>query len=167
MTDYPSTSPFGPHGPQVGAHTVTPNPTVSSPEPAYPASSWAPTPSTSYPSSSGTYSAGAAAATHPVAPALSAHVFGRMLFNFAIGGAVLGALAGVGRGMMLHLAPAAMGMTAARFAIAGAAAGASVAPAVRAALLAFRALLWIGIVLVLWAVALGSLGLTGWLNRLH
>lgn len=28
MSEYPSTQPFGPHGPQVPAHTVTPNPTA-------------------------------------------------------------------------------------------------------------------------------------------
>ena len=31
MTDYPSSSPWGPHGPQVDAHSVTPNPTPSTP----------------------------------------------------------------------------------------------------------------------------------------
>jgi len=30
MADYPSTSPWGPHGPQVPAHSVTPNPTAQS-----------------------------------------------------------------------------------------------------------------------------------------
>lgn len=28
MSEYPSTSPWGPHGPQVGANDVTPNPTA-------------------------------------------------------------------------------------------------------------------------------------------
>ena len=28
MSEYPSTQPFGPHGPQVSAHSVTPNPTA-------------------------------------------------------------------------------------------------------------------------------------------
>jgi hypothetical protein len=32
MSDYPSTSPFGPHGPQVPAHSVTPNPTAQTPQ---------------------------------------------------------------------------------------------------------------------------------------
>jgi hypothetical protein len=31
MSDYPSTSPFGPHGPQVPANSVTPNPTAYTP----------------------------------------------------------------------------------------------------------------------------------------
>jgi hypothetical protein len=165
MTDYPSTSPFGPHGPQVGANTVTPNPTMSSPEPAYQPSSWGAAPTTSYPASSGTYSGGGGSIAG--SPVLSGRLFGKLLFNFAIGGAVLGALIGLGRGLMLHMPSAVTGMFVARFAIAGAAAGASVAPAVRAALLAFRALLWIGIVIVLWAIALGAVGLTGWLNRFH
>jgi hypothetical protein len=32
MSDYPSTQPFGPHGPQVPAHSVTPNPTAQTPQ---------------------------------------------------------------------------------------------------------------------------------------
>jgi len=35
MSNYPSTSPFGPHGPQVGANTVTPNPTPAYQPPVY------------------------------------------------------------------------------------------------------------------------------------
>lgn len=31
MSEYPDTSPWGPHGPQVPAHSVTPNPTAPSP----------------------------------------------------------------------------------------------------------------------------------------
>jgi len=30
MSDYPSTSPFGPHGPQTNGYSVTPNPTAQS-----------------------------------------------------------------------------------------------------------------------------------------
>jgi hypothetical protein len=44
MSEYPNTSPWGPHGPQLPAHSVTPNPTASTPDPA---SSWS-NPSPSY-----------------------------------------------------------------------------------------------------------------------
>jgi hypothetical protein len=32
MSEYPSTQPFGPHAPQVPAHSVTPNPTAQTPQ---------------------------------------------------------------------------------------------------------------------------------------
>ncbi len=67
--------------------------------------------------------------------------------------------------MTTHLLPSPMAVL--RFGLAGAAVGASIPPAVRAAALASRALIWIVISALLWGAALALSGQTGWLTSLR
>lgn len=87
--------------------------------------------------------------------------------NFAIGGLVLGALAGLARAVLLHAPPAVIGMVAFRMGVAGAAAGAGIPPALRALATAFRAFIWIALATALWLIAMSAAGQLGWLSRLR
>jgi hypothetical protein len=60
-----------------------------------------------------------------------------------------------------------MGALILRFGLAGAAAGAGIPPAVRAAALASRALIWVVVTALLWGGALALAGQTGWLTHLR
>ena len=169
MSDYPSTSPWGPHGPQVGAHTTTPNPTAPTPEPSF--QSWAPQPPAPAPYSGGGASSPAAsgpiAAGGPASSTLGGRPFGVWLRDLAIAGGVVGALVGGARGYLLHQAPSVVGMVALRIGVAGAALGASLPPAFRAVGSVIRAALWFGIAIALWVIAIAALGRLDWLSRLR
>ena len=161
MGDYPSSSPFGPNGPQLSEPSVMPNPTAQSPAPTFDA----PEPSTYAPASSGGYSGsggfvGSGAAMSPGS-------IGKWMRNFAIGGCALGCVGAISRSLMLHLPPAGMGVEIARLGIAGAAAGAGIPPAVKSALFVVRAAVWIVLAAFLWWVAIFLSGSAGWLTRLR
>jgi hypothetical protein len=172
MSDYPSQSPWGPHGPQVSVPSTMPNPTAPSPVPSFEA------PAPSYPSySTGGGGAGGGGGGGGAAPmggagrargagrALSEAPIGGWIRNLAIAGGVLGALAGGVRGALVHLPTASAGLLALRFGLAGAAAGAGFPPLLRAAFLAARALIGVGLALALWAAALALAGQLSWLGQ--
>lgn len=167
MNDYPSQSPWGPHGPQLSEPSVTPNPTAPDPPPSYQGWDPAPTPQASYPSYSG---ATGAAGTGPAASGpslLAGHAFGTWIRNLAIAGGVLGCLTGAARGYALHQPSAIIGVLTMRLGIAGAAFGAGVPPAFRAAGSIIRAALWIVIAAILWTIAIAAAGQMGWLTGLR
>ena len=170
MTDYPSNSPWGPHGPQVDAHSVTPNPTAQTPQPDFGGSAPEAWPAPSAPSGGG--GGGSAGGSAPGAGAygaatgaLSSAPIGKSMRNLAIGGAVLGCLAGVARSVMLHLPPPSMGAEVFRLGLAGASAGAGFPPAIRACFMALRAFVWIALALFLWAIAIALSGQAPWLTN--
>ena len=170
MNDYPSSSPWGPHGPQVNVPSTTPNPTAQDPVPSLGSDversrSVAVEPSPYAPPSGERGGAGAGGPARDVGGTGAELPFGRWMLNLAVVGAVIGALVGAGRGMLLHQPPSATGMMALRLGLAGAAAGAGLPPFLRAALLAARAALWIGLAVVLWAAALALTGQIPWLAR--
>lgn len=168
MSDYPSQSPWGPHGPQVNVPSTTPNPTPSDPVPNFGA------PEPSYPGYSppsgggvGGGSAGGAGGgtVRLAARAISEAPIGGWMRNLAIAGAVLGIFVGAGRGFLIHLPMRGTGVLALRLGLAGAAAGAGFPPCIRAAFLAARAAIWIGLALALWVAALALAGQLPWLAR--
>jgi hypothetical protein len=163
MSDYPSQSPWGPHGPQVNVPSVTPNPTAPDPPPSFQPWDPGPTPQASYtgavgPASSGTSSGPAVLAGRP---------FGAWVRNLAIAGGVLGCLTGAARGFALHQSTGIVGILVMRLGIAGAAFGAGVPPAFRAAGSMLRAALWIVLAAFLWLIAMAAAGQLGWLTRLR
>jgi hypothetical protein len=162
MTDYPSSSPWGPHGPQVSVPSTTPNPTMPS----------APTSWDSGPAAPVSYGGGGGggAALGPSSYGAGSGKglsFGAWMRSLAIAGGVIGGLIGVARGFALHQPSAIVGVVALRMGIAGAAAGASVPPAFRVAGSLVRAALWLLIAVLLWAIAAGALGITSWMPRLR
>jgi len=162
MNDYPSQSPWGPHGPQMNLPSATPNPTAQDPAPSF--QSWgtgaaapaAPTWSGSgggQTASAGPTSAGGyAAAGRSIAPTMR---------RLAVAGLVLGGVIGLARGVMLHLPTTAVALLTVRIGVAGAAAGASVPPAFRVLGALLGAAVWLVIVLLLWFVAMAALGPLG------
>ena len=88
------------------------------------------------------------------------------LRNFAIGGAVLGALVGLARAATLHVPPGGMALAALRMAAAGAAWGASVPAAIRAVATLARAAGWIVLALALGWLALVITGRLEWVKAL-
>jgi len=98
-------------------------------------------------------------------PAVASAPIGGWVRRLAIAGGVLGCLLAFGGTMATHLLPTPMAVL--RFGLAGAAAGAGIPPAVRAAALASRALIWVVVAGLLWAAALGLSGQTDWLTRLR
>src|SRR5262249_45681598 len=104
------------------------------------------------------------AVSHP--NMITGPAFGMWMRNLAIGGAVLGALVGVLRGVAGHLPSSALGTIALRFGVAGAAAGASLMPALRAATFVVKGFVWFALALVLWWIMMAAAGNTAWLERL-
>lgn len=166
MSDYPSNMPWGPHGPQTSVPTTTPNPTASTPDPG-----WAPAPDagwgSSAPAASGSYSSGGGGGGSLGGAASPARWFFPAACWLAVAGGVVGLLAGGVRAYSFHLPPATVGAAAIRFGIAGAASGASIPPFIRAAGSLVRSAIWIGMVAILWLIALAALGRLDWLNRLR
>ncbi len=111
------------------------------------------------------------AAAPGVGARLRARFTGRALAtsirNMAIAGAVLGLLAGVIVALTRHLAGGAFVTAMLRLCLAGAAAGAGIPSAIKAALSAARAIGWFVLALLLWWLALYAAGQTGWLAKLH
>lgn len=160
MSDYPSQSPWGPHGPQVSMPSVTPNPTAPTPPPTF--QSFDPGPAPSY--------RGAGGPTGPVGSGpivYSGQPLGAWMRKLAIVGSVLGCFVGAARGFALHLPPAIIGIMIVRLGVAGAATGAGVPPAFRAAGSVIRAAAWIVLAAVLWTIAMAAAGQMGWLTQLH
>lgn len=89
---------------------------------------------------------------------------GRQLRNFAIGGAVLGALVGLARAAALHVPAGGMAVAALRMAAAGAAAGASLPAGLRALATLARAAGWIVLAVVLGWLALAIAGRMEWIR---
>jgi hypothetical protein len=98
-------------------------------------------------------------------PAVASAPIGGWVRNLAIAGGVVGCLFAFGGSMTMHLLPTPIAVL--RFGLAGAAAGAGIPPAVRAAALASRALIWVVVAGLLWAAALGLSGQTDWLTHLR
>ncbi|MBI1796391.1 MAG: hypothetical protein HYR74_05000 [Candidatus Eisenbacteria bacterium] len=163
MSDYPSSSPWGPHGPQVSPQSVTPNPTAPSSVPDF--GGFAPAPASAPFGGGGVRPSGGGGGG--AIAAMSGPRFGRWVLNFALLGTGLGAIAGGLAGLGLHLPGAALGGLALRWAIAGAAVGASVPPAVRSIVTLIRAAGWGLVTLVLWWIAIAASGQLGWLQRLR
>jgi hypothetical protein len=119
-------------------------------------------------SSSGTGgTTGSTGTAGSASPSLAGQSFGAWLRNLAIAGGVLGCLVGAARGLVLHQPSAVTGVLAARFGLAGAAAGASIPPAFRAVSSMLRAAVWIVIAVLLWVISLAAAGQLGWLARLR
>lgn len=163
MSDYPSSSPWGPHGPQVNVPSVTPNPTAPSPPPSFAAPD--PWPVSAPATGGGGVAAGGGVGAVSGTPGVAIAPIGPWVRKLAMAGLVVGCLLGFGGSMTTHLLPTPIGVL--RFGLAGAAVGASIPPAVRAAALASRALIWIVITGLLWAAAFGLAGQTGWLTSLR
>lgn len=161
MSEYPAQYPWGPHGPRVDSPSVLPNPTIPSPQPTFP--SW---------------DAGAAVPSHPttggsVGPigsstsAFAGRSFGVWMRNLALAGGVLGCLSGAAQGLLLRQTPEMIGVLVVRLGIAGAAAGASIPPALRVFGSMLRAAVWLVIAVVLLGIAMTALGGMDWLTRLR
>lgn len=88
------------------------------------------------------------------------------LRNFAIGGAVLGALVGLARAATLHVPAGGLAIAALRMAAAGAAFGASLPAAIRALATLVRAAGWIVLALALGWLALAITGRLEWVRAL-
>ena len=88
------------------------------------------------------------------------------LRNFAIGGAILGALVGLARAAALHVPAGGMAFAALRMAAAGAAAGASLPAAIRAVETLARAAGWIVLAFLLGWLALALTGRLEWIAAL-
>ena len=89
---------------------------------------------------------------------------GRQLRNFAIGGAVLGALIGLARAASLHVPAGGIAVAALRMAAAGAAAGASLPAGLRALATLARAAGWIVLAIALGWLALVIAGRLEWIR---
>src|SRR6267142_4226337 len=165
MSDYPSSSPWGPHGPQVSEPSVTPNPTAPDPQPSFQTFDPGPTPSASY--SGGTGFAGPTGPVGSGRTVFSGSQFGTWMRKLAIAGSLVGCFVGAARGFALHLPPAIIGILIVRLGVAGAATGASIPPAFRAAGSVIRAAVWIVLAAILWAIAMAAAGQMGWLNQLR
>jgi hypothetical protein len=137
-----------------------PNPTASSPTPNF--GSWE-APAAARSSSYG--GGGGGGGFVGASPAFTTQSLGAWMWKLGVAGAVLGALAGLARALLLHLPSQAMGFEVARLALAVAAAGAGVPPAIRAASFVLRAALWFVLAIVLWGIALSASGLLGSLAR--
>jgi hypothetical protein len=162
MDEYPSQSPFGPHGPQLSEPSVTPNPTAETPPPSFEAYDPGQAPPVSYPGTGGSGGAVGAAL-----PAFAGQSIGTWMRNFAIAGGALGCLVGATRGLVLHQPSGIIGVLVVRLGVAGAATGASIPPAFRVLGSMIRAAVWLVIALLLWAIAMAAAGQTGWLTRLR
>ena len=171
MSDYPSQSPWGPHGPQVGSFSVTPNPTAPSPMPDFPQPNYGA--SFAQPGTPQYGGGGVAIASAGVAGGAAGTVAIRrasilpMIQRLALVGLALGALLGLARAVVLHVPFAIGGVMMLRLGIAGAAAGAGIPPAFRAFGVAVRAALWIAITAACWMLAMAAAGQLGWLDRLR
>ena len=88
------------------------------------------------------------------------------LRNFAIAGAVVGALIGLSRAAALHVPAGGMAIAALRLAVAGAAAGASLPAALRALATLARAAGWIVLAIALGWLALVIAGRLEWIRAL-
>lgn len=169
MTDYPSQSPWGPHGPQVSVPSVTPNPTAPSPVPDYSAPQpshpgYAPAGGGGGVSTGGAPAGGTGGGT---APALHAVPIGKWILNLSLAGAAVGCIVAVVRALILHTPASELGVQAVRYLLAGAAAGAGFPPAFRAGAHAVRAIAWIALAAALWLAALLLAGQADWLTRLR
>jgi hypothetical protein len=163
VSDYPSSSPWGPHGPQTNPFSVTPNPTAPSAQPDY-GTSFAPPAVTQF---SGGGSTSDWAATQAGRTVVRRDPIFGWIRILAVGGLALGVLAGLGRAMAMHVPLAVGGVIVVRLGLAGAALGAGFPPAVRAFGVALRATLWIAITAACWGLAVAAAGQLGWLNRLR
>ena len=116
-----------------------------------------------------------AASTPPASPVAGWHTglarfaavpITRQLRDFAIGGAVLGALVGLARAATLHVPPGGLALAALRMATAGAAFGASVPAAIRALATLARAAGWIVLAFALAWLAIVITGRLDWMKAL-
>ena len=165
MTDATPQRPWGPYGPPAdepetsAKRAASSAPAPGADEPSVPptAPAWETTPEARAPASpvSGWGRKGGFLAHQP---------FAILLRNFGIGGAVLGVFYGIARALLDHLTGSAIALVIVRMALAGAAAGASIAAGIRALSTLVRAAGWILLTLALVWLALVLAGRTDWLG---
>ena len=159
MGDYPSSSPWGPHGPQVSEPSVTPNPTAPYQEPSFGGGGGGDNPSPGYGGGGGGGYVGGGGGV-----GIRWSLWQSMGILGAAGG-ILGALYALGRGSMVHLPAGVLGPVTLRYGIAGAAFGASVPPVIKMLASVLKAAIWWVLAMILWWIGLSLLGASGWMTR--
>lgn len=158
MNENPWQSPFGPHGPQLDVPSTTPNPTAQEPFSGFPASDAG----TAAPAAAPVWSGGGG--TGGGGPMLTGRS-GSMtpsMRKLAIAGFIVGGLVGAVRGYYTHLPVPVLATQVVRYGVGTAALGASVLPAFRVMGALLGALIWVVVVLLLWAIALAAFGPAVW-----